>query len=123
VFDNDNKEYVKMLARKRMLVVLSTLCIVLIFVLRICFIFFFNPQRTFIITETYRVTSINGSETFLNVCLPLSTGYQEITNLLVDGVDDYTVTNGNGWSELMAKVHLGGSEELVSNCLKITLTI
>jgi len=35
------------------------------------------------------------SETYLKVILPMSGGYQEITNLFVTGVDNYTVTYRN----------------------------
>ena len=73
-------------------------------------IFIFNPQRTFNITETYRITSAYGAETFLRVTLPTSGAYQEITNLRVEGAIDYEIDYFDGWRELMARVPSSGSE-------------
>jgi len=78
------------------------------------YVFFFNPQRTFNITETYRMTSAYGADTFLRVTLPMSGAYQEITNLRVDGAVDYRIDYFDGWRELTAKVPANGHETTVT---------
>lgn len=99
--------------RQIMVVILGAVAVIIIATL-VCFVFFFNPQRTFTIIETYRITSQSGSETYLNVCLPVSNGYQEITDLRVEGVDDFSVGNYDGWDELTAKIPSSDSEVLVT---------
>jgi transglutaminase/protease-like cytokinesis protein 3 len=76
--------------------------------------YFFNAQRTLRIIETYKVTSENDSKTYLNVCLPISGGYQEITDLSVEGAEAYAVENYDGWRELTATVPSSGSESLIT---------
>ena len=80
----------------------------------VCFVFFFNPQRTFTITETFRVTSTRDSETYLRVSLPMSGGYQEITNLLVEGAYDYTIEYFNDWRDLTVRVPSNDSEVIIT---------
>jgi len=77
------------------------------------YVFFLNPQRTFSITETYRITSAYGAETFLRVTLPVSGAYQEITDLQVTGAIDYQIEYFNGWCELTAQVPANGYESVV----------
>ena len=103
-----------MTRKKQTLALLFGLCGTLIVAAVLCFIFFFNPQRTFKITETYRITSENGSETYLNVCLPVSGGYQEITDLIVEGAEDYIIEYYDGWKELTAPIPSGASESLIT---------
>jgi len=83
------------------------------------YVLLFNPQRTFQIAETYRMTSAYGSQSYLNVVLPLSGAYQEISNLVIDGIEDYTIEYFNGWRELTAKVPPSSSEVVVT----ITYTV
>ena len=90
------------------------LCIVLIVAAVLCYIYFFNAQRTFRITETYKITSENDSKTWLNVCLPISGDYQEITDLTVEGAEAYNVENYDGWREFTATVPSNGSESLIT---------
>jgi len=78
------------------------------------FVFFFNPQRTFTITETYRITSAYGEETFLRVMLPISGAYQEITDLQVEGAIYYEIDYFDGWRELTARVPTSGDEVTVT---------
>jgi transglutaminase/protease-like cytokinesis protein 3 len=89
-------------------------CVVLTIAAALCYIFFFNAQRTFRIIETYKITSESDSKTWLNVCLPISGGYQEITDLIVEGAEAYTLENYDGWRELTATVPSIGSESLVT---------
>jgi len=77
------------------------------------YVFFLNPQRTFSITETYRITSEPGAETFLRVTLPVSGAYQEIADLQVTGAIDYQIEYFNGWRELTAQVPANGYESVV----------
>jgi len=77
------------------------------------YVFLFNPQRTFHITETYRITSAYRSETFLRVTLPMDGAYQKITDLLVEGAVYYEIAYFNGWRELTARVPSYGSEVTV----------
>ncbi|MCL2704342.1 MAG: hypothetical protein FWE91_12185 [Defluviitaleaceae bacterium] len=86
----------------------------LIIAAAVLFVFFLNPQRTFIITETYRIMAVNGSETYLHVILPVSGAYQEITGFSVAGADDYSVENHGCRDELTAKVFSDGSEKVVT---------
>jgi len=86
----------------------------------LCYIFFFYARRTFRIIETYKITSENDSKTCLNVCLPISGGYQEITDLTVEGAEAYNVENYDGWRELTVTVpsnhrlRTDGSETLIT---------
>jgi transglutaminase/protease-like cytokinesis protein 3 len=79
----------------------------------LCYVFF-NAQRTFRIIETYKIMSENDSKTYLNVCLPISGGYQEIADLIVEGAKTYTVENYDGWRELTATVPSSGFESLIT---------
>ena len=83
--------------------------------------FFFNPDRIFQITETYRIESAEGAETFLNVCLPASTSYQSVSDFQVDGVEGYQITTCDGWAELVAAVTADGSENLVTISYSVQL--
>ena len=105
----------------RMLAIVAGSCAALIVAALLCYVFLFNPQRTFKITESYRVTSEANSETILQVCLPISSGNQEIFDLLVVGVDDYTLETYDGWMELTAKLPTDGSEALVTISYSVTL--
>lgn len=87
---------------------------IVICVAAIFFALFFNPQRTFTITETFSITSASGSETYLSVALPISGGYQEISNLLVDGADEYVLEYFNGWRNLTIRVPSDGCEAVVT---------
>jgi len=78
------------------------------------YVFFFNPQRTFHITESYRMISAYGAETYINVVLPISGAYQEIENLVIIGVEDYSLEYFNGWRELTAKIPPSHDEVLVT---------
>ena len=78
------------------------------------FVFFLNPQRTFTITETYRITSATGAETHLSVALPMSGGYQEVRDLRIEGAEDYSFTYFDGWRELTARIPATGDEVLVT---------
>jgi len=92
-----------------------------IFMAVLLFVFFFNPQRTFTITETFRVTSQIGSDTYLRVTLPMSGGYQEIGNLVVEGAEHYTTQYFNGWRDLTARVPATGYEVIVTISFTATL--
>ena len=80
----------------------------------VLFVFFFNPQRTFTITETYRITAEYSSETFLRVTLPMSGGYQEIEDLSIEGAESYRIEYFDGWRELIVSVPTTGYEVTVS---------
>lgn len=94
---------------------------VLAFFMAILFVFFFNPQRTFTVTETFRVTSEIGSDTYLRITLPMSGGYQEIRNLIVEGAEYYTIEYFNGWRDLTARVPATGYEVVVTISFTATL--
>lgn len=94
----------------------------LLLIALVCFALFLNPQRTYTITETYRIDSALGSDTYLNVCLPVSGGYQEVTDMRVEGVKDYSVANYDGWSELTARVPSNDTETLVTISYSVKLT-
>jgi hypothetical protein len=78
------------------------------------YIFFFNPQRTFNITESYRINSAHGADTFLRVVLPISGGYQEISSLLIEGAVDHEIDYFDGWQELTARVPSNGYEAIIT---------
>jgi len=88
--------------------------VIVISVIAVLFALFFNPQRTFTITETFRITLATDSETYLKVSLPMSGGYQEITNLLVEGAYEYTVEYFNGWRDLTVRVPSNDTEVLIT---------
>jgi len=104
----------KKFTKKQWGVLAGACTLVIIFVAVVCFVFFFNPQRTFNITETYRITSTDDSETFLRVTLPMSGAYQEIIDLQVKGALDYEMEYFNGWRELTARVPSNGSEAIIT---------
>jgi len=93
----------------------SLLCAsIIIGALAILFALFFNPQRTFTITETFRITSARGSETYLSVALPMSGGYQAIYNLLVEGGAEYWLEYFNGWRNLTVRIPSEDLETVVA---------
>jgi hypothetical protein len=87
----------------------------------LCCIFFFNPQRTFQITETYKINSTNTSQIYLNVCLPTSTGYQTVSDYVFDGFEDYFIERYDGWNELTAKIPTKNSETLITITYSVAL--
>ena len=89
-------------------------CFMLVIGALVLFALFFNSQRTFTITETFRITAASGSETYLRVSLPINGGYQEISNLLVDGAYGYTVEHFNGWQDLIIRVPSCDSEVTIT---------
>ena len=108
----DKKYTKKQLAVQWTALILS--CVVLICGIAVVYALFFNPQRTFTITETFRITSASDSETYLRVSLPMSGGYQEISNLLVEGAYEYTVEYFNGWRDLTIIVPSSDYEVVIS---------
>ena len=50
----------------------------------------------------------------MRVILPMSGGYQEIGAVLVDGVEDYSIADFDGWRELTARVPAAGYEVVVT---------
>ena len=92
-----------------------------IIIFAVIYVLFFNVQRTFHITETYRISLANGSETYLNVFLPVSGGYQTVSEYLVTGVDNYTIENNNEWSELTAAVPANNSEVIITISYSVIL--
>jgi len=107
--------------KKRWLAVLGGVLAAVIAGTALCYIFFFNPQRTFQITETYKITSASGAETYLNVCLPVSGGYQTVSDYVFSGLDDYSIENHDGLNELTAKIPSNGTEALVTISYSVTL--
>ena len=89
-------------------------CVVLICGIAVMYALFFNPQRTFTITETFRITSASDSETYLRVSLPMSGGYQEISNLLIEGAYEYSVEYFNGWRDLTVRVPSSDYEAIIT---------
>ncbi len=85
------------------------------------FIFFLNPQRTFNITETYRITTADGADTFLRVTLPVSDGYQKVTSVQIDGATEYAVERFDGWHELTAQVPANGKKAVVTISYTVSL--
>ena len=95
--------------------------VILACVTAMLFVLFFNPQRTFTISETFRVTSEIGSDTYLRITLPMSGGYQEIGNLIVEGAEHYAIEYFNGWRDLTARVPATGYEVIVAVSFTATL--
>jgi len=96
-------------------------CSVIICITMTLFVFFFNPQRTFTITETFRITSASDSETYLRVALPIDGGYQAIEDLLVEGAQSYVIDYFDGWRELVISVPASGGEVLITISYTATL--
>jgi len=111
----------KKVTKTQWVLTISLGVIILAFFMTILFVFFFNPQRTFTVTETFRVTSEIGSDTYLRITLPMSGGYQEIGNLVVEGAEHYTIEYFNGWRDLTARVPATGYEVAVTISFTATL--
>jgi transglutaminase-like putative cysteine protease len=103
----------KNISRKQWITKITLCAAIVVGLTTVIFVLFFNPQRTFTITETFRITSESGSATYLKVDLPISGGYQEISNFLVEGAEEYSVEYFNGWRELTVRVPSDGSEVIV----------
>jgi hypothetical protein len=104
----------KSITRKQWIATIAIIFAVVVILTTVLFVLFLNPQRTFTITETFRIASESGSITHLRVDLPMSGGYQEISNLLVEGAEEYSVEYFNGWRELTVRVPSDGSEVIVT---------
>lgn len=100
----------------------AIVAIIAIFTIVLYYVLFFNQQRTYQITESYRITSENGSETYLNVCLPISGGFQTISDYTIEGLDDYYIESYNGWNELTAAIPPNNSEALITMSYSVKLT-
>jgi hypothetical protein len=107
--------------RKSILVLLIGFSLFVLIGIIACYILFFNPQRTFIITETYRITSESESETYLRVCLPVSGGYQVVSSPQVEGAESFSITTFDGWNELTALVSSQGVETQVTISYTVAL--
>ena len=88
-------------------------CIIILCGLAVVYFLFFNQQRTFTITETYKITSTSGSKTYLQVSLPISGGYQDISDIYVKGADDYFYEYFGTWRDLIINVPSVESETII----------
>ena len=105
--------------RQRVVAAVTVFSVAVIVSTFLLFIFFLSPQRTFVISESYRITSAVGSESYLQVCLPESNAYQEVSDFTIQGVDNYTMERFDGWCELTVRIPANKPEVLVT----ITYTV
>lgn len=80
-----------------------------------------QKKISFQITETYRVTSSNGSVSILSVDLPVSYGYQTIGAIKVENTHSYSFEEKNGYRTLHAILRGSGKEEVVIIEYDVTL--
>lgn len=88
--------------------------IVILAVSLFSYVFYLNPQRTFNIKETYKITASDNADTFLRIALPDSNGYQKISNLKIEGAKDYTINCLDGWYEVTIRVPQNINENIIS---------
>lgn len=94
--------------RNKIIAILLLFCIAASFVGCTSF-----KDRQFQVTETYTVMASKGNISYLEVALPVSYGYQRISNLRIENVDDYTLEDGDGYRVLLASIIGDGTEKTV----------
>ncbi|MCK9291223.1 MAG: transglutaminase-like domain-containing protein [Bacteroidales bacterium] len=82
---------------------------------------FIPEQRSYRITETYRITSSKGTVSLLSVELPISYGYQVIGNINVKNVDDYSFEEKGDYRTLCAIIKGSGDEKTIFVEYDVTL--
>jgi transglutaminase-like putative cysteine protease len=105
--------------RKKRLLILPSATLLALLGAGICYLLFFAPSRTFAVTETYAITSMDGSETYLNVSLPASGGYQDVSDYTIEGADDYSIKDYDGWNELTVRIPAGENTIKISYSVKL----
>lgn len=78
-------------------------------------------DRTFGVVETYRITSSDGTKSFLKVDLPLSNGYQKVTAITVVNADSHTITTYDGYQTVTAEIIGDDTETIVTVSYEVTL--
>lgn len=85
-------------------------CVIAIIILSSC-----NNKKDnmYQITETYRILSTNSNTTYLSVDLPISYGYQSISNIEVLNADHYFFEQKDGYQTLNAHLQGDGEENII----------
>ncbi len=78
-------------------------------------------NRVFQVTETYRITSANGTNSFLQVDLPMAYGYQKVSDINVENADAYSIEDKDGYRILLAEIHGDNTEKTVKISYDVTL--
>ncbi len=79
----------------------------------------FAKDRSYMVKETYRLVTCEGSSSYLAVDLPVSYGYQDIRGMTVKNADEYYFEKKDGYKVLQAVINGDGSERTV----EITYTV
>lgn len=80
-----------------------------------------KKSHTYIVNETYRITSSMGSTSFLAVDLPVGYGYQSIDNIKVENADRYYFEDKGDYQTLFAEINGNGSGKTIKISYDITL--
>lgn len=77
--------------------------------------------NTYQIIETYKILSPNNKPVYLSIDLPITYGYQSISNLEVLNADDYFLEQNDGYQTLYAQLKGDGGEKTIILEYDITL--
>ncbi len=70
-----------------------------------------GEERSYRVVETYRIKSSNGSTSRLSVDLPISYGYQTVSEINIKNADDYFFEDRDGYKTLHVNVKGNGEEK------------
>jgi hypothetical protein len=81
-----------------------------------------EQDRTFTVVETYAISAPANQRVYLEINLPVSYGYQTVSNLLVENVDSFSFTERDGYRVLFATFTGDGNAQSVRVSYTITLS-
>lgn len=78
-------------------------------------------DKTYKISETYRLSSSKGTTSFLSVELPISYGYQSVSDIKIENADEYFFEQKDSYQTLNAVIKGDGIEKMITITYSITL--
>lgn len=80
-----------------------------------------EKERSYRIVETYRIKSSDGSRSRLSVDLPISYGYQTVSEINIKNADESFFEDGDGYKTLHVNVKGNGEEKEIVIDYHVTL--
>lgn len=80
-----------------------------------------NGEKTFNIKESYNISIPADEEAWLQVCLPVSYGYQRIDDIRVEGIDVWEITLQDSFQEYLFTLTGNGQEQNIMIFYTVTL--
>lgn len=82
-----------------------------------------NGENTFNIKESYNISIPANEEAWLQVQLPVSYGYQRISDIRVEGIDEWDITPQDGFQEYLFTMTAKGKEQNINIIIFYTVAL